>query len=92
MKVIPGTKIPTDGRVEKGRSQDRSALIALLSSVRYILKHILPIYISPLLADKSLIYEGHSSVDESILTGEPVPVEKVAGDAVIGGTVNQAGM
>ena len=37
------------------------------------------------------VVEGRSTVDESMLTGEPVPVEKAAGDAVTGGTVNKAG-
>lgn len=37
------------------------------------------------------IVEGHSSVDESMITGEPIPVEKQAGDAVIGATVNGTG-
>ncbi|MCB9920928.1 MAG: heavy metal translocating P-type ATPase [Planctomycetaceae bacterium] len=37
------------------------------------------------------ITEGKSSVDESMITGEPVPVAKRTGDAVIGGTVNQTG-
>jgi Cu+-exporting ATPase len=37
------------------------------------------------------VAEGTSSVDESMLTGEPLPVEKRAGDAVIGGTVNATG-
>lgn len=35
--------------------------------------------------------EGHSSVDESMLTGESLPVEKSAGDEVIGATLNQTG-
>jgi P-type Cu+ transporter len=35
--------------------------------------------------------EGKSSVDESMITGEPLPVEKLLGDGVIGGTVNQTG-
>jgi Cu+-exporting ATPase len=35
--------------------------------------------------------EGGSSVEESMITGEPMPVEKRVGDAVIGGTVNQTG-
>ena len=37
------------------------------------------------------ITEGKSSVDESMITGEPVPVTKSIGDEVIGGTVNQTG-
>lgn len=37
------------------------------------------------------IVEGKSTVDESMLTGEPVPVEKTAGVKVTGGTVNKSG-
>ncbi len=37
------------------------------------------------------VVEGHSAVDESMLTGEPMPVEKREGDEVIGGTVNGTG-
>jgi Cu+-exporting ATPase len=38
-----------------------------------------------------VIVEGRSNVDESMLTGEPLPVEKTKGDRVIGATVNQTG-
>ena len=38
-----------------------------------------------------VVMEGRSNLDESMLTGEPVPVEKKAGDRVIGATVNQTG-
>ena len=38
-----------------------------------------------------LVIEGGSSVDESMVTGEPIPVEKTAGDKVVGGTINGTG-
>lgn len=37
------------------------------------------------------IIEGYSTVDESMLTGESLPLEKAAGDKVFGGTVNKVG-
>jgi len=37
------------------------------------------------------VIEGSSYVDESMITGEPVPVRKTAGLSVVGGTVNQTG-
>ena len=37
------------------------------------------------------VVEGHSSVEESMVTGEPLPVEKAVGDKVTGGTVNGPG-
>lgn len=37
------------------------------------------------------IIKGDSSVDESMLTGEPLPVDKEVGDKVIGGTINKQG-
>jgi P-type Cu+ transporter len=38
-----------------------------------------------------VVVEGASAVDESMVTGEPIPVEKVAGSRVTGGTVNGTG-
>ncbi len=38
-----------------------------------------------------VIIDGHSYVDESMLTGEPMPVEKGPGDTVTGGTLNKQG-
>ena len=38
-----------------------------------------------------VVIEGKSAVDESMVTGEPIPVEKAPGDRLIGGTVNGTG-
>jgi Cu+-exporting ATPase len=38
-----------------------------------------------------VVIEGISAIDESMVTGEPIPVEKVTGDQVIGSTVNTTG-
>src|SRR5699024_9853564 len=37
------------------------------------------------------IIEGRSAIDESMITGESIPIDKVAGDAVIGATINKNG-
>jgi Cu+-exporting ATPase len=38
-----------------------------------------------------IIVEGHSTVDESMISGEPIAVSKTSGDKVIGATINQTG-
>ncbi|NEO25775.1 MAG: copper-translocating P-type ATPase [Kamptonema sp. SIO4C4] len=38
-----------------------------------------------------VVKEGHSTVDEAMVTGESIPVEKKAGDEVIGATINKTG-
>jgi Cu+-exporting ATPase len=38
-----------------------------------------------------VVVEGHTAVDESMLTGEPMPVEKTEGDKVVAGTINKSG-
>ena len=43
------------------------------------------------IAVDGVLIEGHSSVDESMLTGEPIPIEKVEGSEVVAGTMNQKG-
>ena len=39
-----------------------------------------------------VVLEGQSAVDESMLTGEPIPVDKGPGDAVVGATINSEGL
>jgi Cu+-exporting ATPase len=39
-----------------------------------------------------IVVEGSSSIDESMITGEPIPVEKRRGDTVIGATINKTGL
>ncbi len=39
-----------------------------------------------------VVLEGHTSIDESMLTGEPMPVEKAQGDEIVAGTLNKSGM
>ncbi len=43
------------------------------------------------IAVDGVLIEGHSSVDESMLTGEPIPIEKISGSEVVAGTMNQKG-
>jgi heavy metal translocating P-type ATPase len=38
-----------------------------------------------------VVEQGASAVDQSLVTGEPIPADKVAGDEVIGGSINQTG-
>src|SRR5207245_5054650 len=38
-----------------------------------------------------VVVSGHSAVDQALVTGEPVPIEKVKGDTVIGGSINETG-
>ena len=43
------------------------------------------------IAVDGILLEGHSTVDEAMLTGEPLPVEKIIGAEVVAGTINQTG-
>jgi Cu+-exporting ATPase len=43
------------------------------------------------IAVDGVLLEGHSTLDESMLTGEPLPVEKIVGSQVVAGTINQTG-
>jgi Cu+-exporting ATPase len=49
------------------------------------------VYFEASAAIVTLVREGRSSVDESMISGEPIPVEKSAGDRIVGATVNGTG-
>lgn len=44
------------------------------------------------IAVDGLIIKGHAAIDESMLTGESIPVDKAVGDKVIGGSMNKNGL
>ena len=52
---------------------------------------LVQVYPGERIAADGVVAEGHSFVDQSMLTGEPAPVAKAVGDEVVGGTVNGAG-
>ncbi len=76
---------PQTARVERG---GREAEIPI-SELRPL--DIVVIRPGDRLPSDGLVATGASSVDESMLTGESLPVEKVVGDRVIGGTINTNG-
>lgn len=80
MSLTPPTAHLVDGNKEREVSLDEIAKGSLL--------RVRPGEKVPV---DGVISEGRSTVDESMLTGEPVPVEKTAGNKVIGGTVNGNG-
>ena len=43
------------------------------------------------IATDGIVEEGHSAVDQALLTGESTPVEKRPGDAVVGAAINAGG-
>jgi len=52
---------------------------------------IIPVRPGERVAADGVILEGFSSLDESMITGESIPVDKAAGDQVTGGTINKTG-
>lgn len=52
---------------------------------------ILAVYAGESIASDGVIVEGECAIDESMLTGESLPIDKKQGDRVIGGTINKSG-
>jgi len=76
---------PKTARVLRGGVEEQIALEAILPDDMVLVRpgERIPV--------DGIVLAGRSGVDESMLTGEFLPVEKAAGDRVIGGTLNQRG-
>ena len=70
---------------------ERNGVALELPTEQLVCGDILIVKAGDALAVDGVIVFGHSSVDESAITGESMPVEKTIGDRVTGGTVNQSG-
>lgn len=68
---------------------DGSSVETLLAEVR--VGDVLLVRPGDKIAVDGIVKEGSSYVDESMITGEPIPVSKVIGDRVYAGTINQKG-
>ncbi len=75
----------TARRIEDDGSEDEIALDAVVAGDRLRVRPGEKIPVD------SIVLEGRSAVDESMVTGESMPVTKEAGANVIGGTINQSG-
>lgn len=84
IKALLGLAAKNAHRVREGKEED----VAVDSVQKGDTLRVRPGEKIPL---DGVIVEGKSSVDESMITGEPMPVTKTTGDKVIGATVNQTG-
>lgn len=69
----------------------REGKVAILSISEVVVGDIIEVKPGEKIPVDGVVIEGHSSVDEGMVTGESIPVEKNIGDKVIGGTVNKLG-
>ena len=74
-----------DVAVLRGDSEQRIDIDELVVDDRFVVRP------GEKVATDGVVVEGSSAIDESLLTGEPVPVEVGPGDPLIGGTVNAGG-
>lgn len=78
---------PDTARIVRGDGREEEVPVSALQAGDLI--RILP---GERLAADGVVVEGRSSVDESMLSGESLPVDKEAGDRVTGATINQHGV
>ena len=85
IKALLGLAPKTARRINADGSDEEVALEQLLAGDRLRIRPGEKVPVDGVVAD------GHSSIDESMVTGESMPVEKKVGDRLIGGTLNQTG-
>ncbi|MBS9869645.1 copper-translocating P-type ATPase [Vibrio alginolyticus] len=84
IKRLIGLQAKTARVIRDGKDVDIAIEQVLLSdSVRVRPGEKIPV--------DGVVTEGHTAIDESMLTGEPMPVEKSAGNEVVAGTLNKSG-
>ncbi len=81
---------PERARVRRGPPGQQAELELPLAQLR--LRDLMVVRPGERVPADGRIREGHSQVDESLISGESLPVEKTAGDRVIGGAVNGDGL
>ncbi len=84
MRQLLQLQVRTARVVRDGEEQD-------VSVEALVLDDIVSVRPGERVALDGVVVEGQSYVDEAMLTGEPLPVNKVVGAEVVGGTVNQSG-
>ena len=84
IKALLGLAAKNAHRIRDGREED----VAIDTVQKGDLLRVRPGEKIPL---DGIIVEGKSTIDESMISGEPIPVSKAVGDRVIGATVNQTG-
>jgi heavy metal translocating P-type ATPase len=76
---------PTTARVVRDGAE------RIVSAEQVVVGDVLRVLAGETIAVDGVIVKGQTSVDQSVMTGEPLPVDKAAGDEVQSGTVNQFG-
>jgi Cu+-exporting ATPase len=85
IRALLGLAPKTARRIERGGDEADVPLASVVAGDRLRIRPGEKIPVD------GVVLEGRSAVDESMLTGEPLPVERTTGDRVVGATVNQTG-
>ncbi len=88
IKALLGLAPKTARRISSDRSNEKEEEVPLED---IILNDFLRIRPGEKISVDGIVIEGSSHIDESMITGEPMPVEKEEGDQVVAGTVNGNG-